>query len=104
MGRKNSRVQTTRMPRRDRGELKRDRSQPRESVEDLIIPDGTCRFQGRPKARFATREKAQTALSRAQRDRARTGSGHVEKRVYACPEGGCGGWHLTSREAYSERR
>lgn len=73
-------------------------------IEALVMPDGKCSFQGRPKARFATKEKAQKALRQAQMKRARVGSGHVEKRYYACPDGGCGGYHLTSREEYRERK
>ena len=103
------------MPRRNRNahrtvkargdDREKDPSQPRVKVEDLILPDGQCTFQGRrPKARFGTKEKADRALAQAQKQRARVGSGHVEKRVYKCPEGGCGGYHLTSREVYEEKR
>lgn len=110
MGRKNSNVRRKnvkgRLDRRERGlpPIKPMTQQPRVSVEDLVLPDGQCRFQTKrkPKARFATAEKAQRALIQAQQQRARTGSPHVEKRYYKCPEGGCGGYHLTSREAYDE--
>ena len=74
---------------------------PRERLDRLVMPDGQCTsFGRRPKARFGTEEKAAEALASAQRRHKRVGSGHVEKRYYACPEGGCGGYHLTSRESY----
>lgn len=74
------------------------------NLEKMVVPDGQCRMFGavKPKARFATEEKAAQALRQAQKTRARQGTGHVEKRFYPCPEGGCGGFHLTSREAYDE--
>lgn len=81
---------------------------PRVSVEDLIMPDGHCTsFQHpsrKPKASFATEEKAKKALRQAQLQRQRQGSTYMEKRYYACPAGGCGGYHLTSREEYTDRR
>jgi hypothetical protein len=107
------------MPRRNtagaRKNSRRDRRQkgvgrtpkpviPRVRLDDLVLPDGQCRFQTRkPKARFDTKDKAEKALVQAQKQRERTGSTHVEKRVYKCPEGGCGGWHLTSREQFDEK-
>lgn len=109
MGRKNNNVRRKntkgRMDRREQGPTLRPvKQQPRVPIEDLVLPDGQCRFQTKrkPKARFATAEKAQKALIQAQQQRARIGSAHVEKRFYACPEGGCGGFHLTSREAFDE--
>jgi hypothetical protein len=110
MGRKNDNVRRKnvkgRMDRRERGAspFQPVKQQPRVPLEELVLPDGMCMFQTkrRPKARFATEEKAQKALRQAQQQRARTGSAHVEKRYYQCPEGGCGGFHLTSREAYDE--
>lgn len=77
---------------------------PRVKVEDLVLPDGQCNFPNprKKKAFFATAEKAARALRQAQHQRARTGSRHVEKRFYKCPEGGCGGYHLTSRETFDE--
>lgn len=76
---------------------------PRVKLEDMVMPDGQCESFGRPKARFGTEAKAAKALKQAQQQRERTGSAHVEKRYYACPEGGCGGFHLTSREAFDEK-
>jgi hypothetical protein len=111
MGRKNKNVRRKnikgRLDRRERGDFTnppRVKQQPRVQIEDLVLPDGLCRFQTKrkPKARFATEQKAQKALEQAQRQRARVGSAHVEKRFYPCPEGGCGGYHLTSREEYDE--
>jgi hypothetical protein len=76
---------------------------PRVKIEDLVLPDGQCKhFTKRPKARFATKDKAEKALHQAQQQRARIGSGHVEKRTYKCPDGGCSGWHLTSRETFDQ--
>ena len=108
MGRKNTAVRRAnargRLNRRQRGEGRAPKKTdiPRVQVEDLVMPDGNCTFQSprRPKARFATESKAAAALSQAQRQRARMGSNRVEKRYYACPEGGCGGFHLTSREEF----
>lgn len=106
MARKNDRAQKKRLNRREKGAPRRlaDPRIPRTSIEELVLPDGQCRLnRRRPKARFATKEKAQEALRQAQRTRARTGSAYVEKRVYACPEGGCGGFHLTSREEFEDK-
>lgn len=71
-------------------------------LEDMVMPDGICSFvaKRKPKVRFSTEEKALQALSQAQRKRAATGSTHVEKSIFPCPEGGCGGWHLSSREEF----
>lgn len=114
MGRKNSRVRQQnakgRLPRRERGQSGlpkqvTDIAVPRVKVEDLIMPDGQCTFQSprKPKARFDTEDKARRALKQAQQQRRRTGSTRVEKRYYPCPEGGCGGYHLTSREEFDEK-
>lgn len=107
MGRKNRNVGRS----KDRGRrarqaaeiLPRVKPQPRSSIEQMVLPDGRCTFQTkRPKARFDTEEKARRALKQAQAMRTRMNSHHVEKRYYKCPEGGCGGWHLTSREEFDE--
>lgn len=109
MARKNSRVRRS----NDRGRLARRQpgdpgvpkapQQARIRVEDIVMPEGQCRFgTAKPKARFGTRAGADKALAQAQQQRARIGSTHVEKRVYHCPDGGCEGWHLTSREAFDE--
>lgn len=111
MGRKNDRVRRSndrgRLARRQRGErpikVTGPTSVPDADLSKIVLPDGQCTvFSIRPKARFATREKAAAALAQAQKVRARQGSLHVEKRFYPCPEGGCGGFHLTSREQYDE--
>jgi len=109
MARKNSKVRRSndkgRMARRERGQrpAKGAPAMARVPLEDLVIPDGRCYFQSRKgKAKFATKAKAQTALDQAQRNRARQGTMHVEKRFYECPPGGCGGFHLTSRDEYDE--
>lgn len=103
MGRKNSRVGTRRTRREYRGAGVRnpDRGIPRIPVERSIIPDGRCPGR-RAKARFATKEKAEAALAQAKLNRERIGSPWVEKRVYRCPMPQCGGWHLSSREAFDE--
>lgn len=108
MGRSNqaARQRNKRLNRRHKGESRlttSTRTIPRVEAESLIIPDGSClRNARKPKAKFNTREKAAAALKQAQRMRTRQGSGHVEKRFYLCEpnEGGCGGYHLTSRETY----
>jgi len=71
-------------------------------LEEMVLPDGICKFvaKRKPKVRFSTEEKALQALAQAQRKRAATGSLHVEKSIFPCPEGGCGGWHLSSREEF----
>lgn len=111
MGRKNNNVRRSndrgRLQRRQRGERPIKAVGPTAplggDLSKIILPDGQCTaFSIRPKARFATEEKAAAALRQAQKVRARQGSTHVEKRFYPCPEGGCGGFHLTSREAYDE--
>jgi hypothetical protein len=94
-----------RLNRREKGQprLERDHRIARVDASDLVIPDGSClRNPRRPKAKFNTREKAAAALRQAQQQRARLGSGHVERRFYLCEEseGGCGAYHLTSRESY----
>lgn len=109
MGRKNSRVRRAndrgRLARKQREELGRPKGyQPRPDniLDAIIIPDGRCNFGNvrKPKARFATEEKAAKALDAAQKKRKRMGHTHVETRYYACPEGGCGGFHLSSSEEY----
>lgn len=111
MGRKNNAARQRnakgRLNRREKGAARRPSEHakvpPRIPVNELVMPDGRCtRNPRRPKDIFRTEEKAQRALEQAQRTRARMGSGHVEKRYYECEvaEGGCGGYHLTSREAY----
>lgn len=76
---------------------------PAPDVEKLVVPKGKCFFRSRKGKMIFTRVDAETALKQAQLDRVRRGSAYVEKRVYECPPGGCGGWHLTSRETYVER-
>jgi hypothetical protein len=71
-------------------------------LEEIILPDGRCDFvsKRKPKVRFSDEAKARGALAQAQRKRRESGSTHVEKSVFPCPEGGCGGWHLSSREEF----
>lgn len=105
MGRSNAaaRRRNNRMNRREKGAPRPKTTIPRVAAEDLVIPDGQClRNPRKPKAKFNTPEKAATALRQAQAQRKRSGAGHMEKRYYPClaEEGGCGGYHLTSRESY----
>lgn len=107
MGRSNqsARQRNRRLNRRVKGESRRSLTPtiPRVDASALIIPDGSCvRNPRRTKAKFNTEEKAAAALRQAQQQRIRRGSGHMECRYYHCPEseGGCGGYHLTSREEY----
>lgn len=111
MGRSNKAARTRnakgRLNRREKGGVRMgppiNHSIERVSAEDLIVPDGSClRNSRKPKAKFNTEAKAKAALIQAQKMRSRMGSGHVEKRYYLCPadEGGCGAYHLTSRETY----
>lgn len=76
---------------------------PPPAIEALIIPRGKCFFRSRKGKMIFTQEEAARALRQAQQGRRSTGSAYAEKRAYACPAGGCGGWHLTSRENYQER-
>lgn len=75
--------------------------------EEMILPLGRCMFRVPPtrmgKLIFANEETAAKALAQAQAKRSHQATGHVEKRYYECPEGGCGGWHLTSRDEYQKR-
>ena len=109
MGRKNSKVRRAndrgRLARRAKGERPvKPVAAPRLRVEDMVLPAGKCYFRSRRgKVIFTTEAMARKALEQAQVQRARMGSGHVEKRFYRCPEGGCGGYHLTSRDEYEER-
>lgn len=109
MPRKNSRVGRSndrgRIARQKHSELKTTLSKRlRLDPDRIVVPDGQCSFMARrPKARFATEAKAKIALAQAQKNRERMGSGNVERRYYACPEGGCSGYHLTSRSEYEER-
>jgi len=110
MGRSNAaaRKKNHRLNRRVKGESRQrtpDRTIARIEAEDLIIPDGRCfRNPRHPKAKFNTQKKAAAALKQAQSQRRRAGVAwsKTEKRYYPCPEaeGGCGGYHLTSREEY----
>lgn len=110
MGRKNSNVgrskdrgRRARMAARERGTAT-PRRDVQINVEKMVTPDGRCYFRNRSgKDIFLTKEKAERALRQVQTQRLRSGTGHVEKRYYRCPEGGCGGYHLTSRESYEER-
>jgi hypothetical protein len=103
VGRSNDRGRRARMAAKERG-ISSDMSQARIEVSKMVTPDGRCYLQSRRgKDIFLTVEKAERALKQAQTMRRRSGTGHMEKRFYPCPDGGCGGYHLTSRETYEER-
>jgi len=72
-------------------------------ITALVVPKGKCYFHNRHGKLIFTEAEATKALRQAQAARERRGSGHREERTYQCPEGGCGGWHLTSRKTYEER-
>lgn len=73
-------------------------------VEKMILPTGRCYFRSKAgKLIFKTEKLAQQALRQAKNKRKYQANGHVECRYYPCPPGGCGGYHLTSRETYEER-
>lgn len=99
MGRKNHR--------RGKPQARRDRvstgAPPPPPLSTMVVPKGKCFHRSRHGKLIFTAETADKALKQAQAARERRGSGHVEQRAYACPEGGCGGWHLTSRKHYEER-
>jgi hypothetical protein len=102
MGRRNH---TRRKPQaRRRADGTRFQSRPpAQPVETLVVPHGKCFYRSRKGKMIFTQNEAEKALRQAQADRVRRGSAYVEKRVYECPEGGCGGWHLTSRETWVDR-
>ena len=73
-------------------------------VEKTIIPHGRCHLRHH-KLRFYQHE-VEKALRQAQALRKSRGQeAHMEKRAYHCPtaKGGCGDWHLTSRETWEDR-
>lgn len=74
-------------------------------ISKMVLPTGRCFFRSRRgKLIFRTEADAQSALRQAKDKRVhQPANGHVECRYYACPDGGCGGFHLTSREEYEER-
>ena len=78
---------------------------PRPPIEDIVVPRGRCfRNSRKGKLRFSEAD-APKALKQAQANRARTGSAHCEERYYECKisEGGCGDFHLTSRQEYTPK-
>lgn len=75
-------------------------------LSQMVLPAGRCYYKSKyGKLIFKTEDDAKTALKHAQtkRKRYQSNNGHVETRYYPCPEGGCGGFHLTSRERFEER-
>lgn len=103
MGRKNHRGARPQARRRQDGSTGRARVV-MAPVETLVVPKGKCYFRSRSgKLIFATETEATKALRQAQHKRRLQGTAHREERFYPCPEGGCGGFHLTSRTAYEDR-
>lgn len=73
-------------------------------VEQMIMPHGRCHLR-HGKLRFHQHEVS-AALRQAQAlRRSRGQEAHMEKRFYECEKdkGGCGSWHLTSRESWEAR-
>jgi hypothetical protein len=105
MGRKNNRNRQPQAQRRADGTRGGRRAgwTPPPPVETLIVPKGRCFFRSRKGKLIFTADEAQKALKQAQNGRQRAGKAYAESRAYPCPEGGCGGFHLTSRETYVER-
>lgn len=105
MGRKNKNVRRSndrkRLHREKTAALpKRDRHA-RVDVERMVTPAGKCYFQTwNGLDIYPTPAIARRALEQVQAQRRFSGSGRIEKRFFECPEGGCGGYHLTSREEY----
>lgn len=101
MGRKNQAVarKNRRLDRRIPGQprLSTPVSPRRPALEDLVIPQGKC-HQSRKGKYIFTETEAQRALEQARL--ARREGQRTEERYYACPTGGCGGFHLTSRAEY----
>lgn len=74
-------------------------------VEALVVPNGKCfRNSRRGKLRF-TKDVVDKALRQAQASRKARDTAYAEKRYYHCPpdQGGCGDYHLTSRETYTPK-
>lgn len=74
-------------------------------VETLVVPNGRCfRNSRKGKLRF-TKDVVEKALRQAQASRKARGTTYAENRYYEClvAEGGCGDFHLTSRETYTPR-
>lgn len=103
MSRRNHRNSKPQARRREDGSKGQRNTHVRVPLEQMIVPKGKCYFRSRGGKMIFTQEEARAALKQAQTGRRRAGSAYAEKRVYECPEGGCGGWHLTSRETYEER-
>ena len=102
MPRRNHRGGAPQAPRRTEGKPRRPRART-VPLEQMVIPRGRCFFRSRYGKLIFSEAEVEKALKQAQRMRAARASGYVESRYYECPEGGCGGFHLTSRETYNER-
>jgi hypothetical protein len=105
MGRKNAANRRPQARRRVDGSAGGRRAgwTPPPPVEQLIVPKGRCYFRSRKGKLIFTETEAARALRQAQQARASRGQTYTESRSYACPDGGCGGWHLTSRQTYTEK-
>lgn len=108
MGRRNHRGGKRQARRVPAGQpIPRGIRQPAVPIEKMTIPRGRCWHRSRKgKLIFKDEGEAKRALKQAQEKRKHQANGHVEVRYYQCAkktEGGCGGWHLTSREEFHER-
>lgn len=107
MGRKNHGRGNRQAPRRRADQPPVPKNKPHMApipIEKIVVPKGRCTFRSRHgKLRFSA-EDVQRALKQAQHNRKVKGSTHAEARYYQCPPGGCGDFHLTSREAYQDPR
>lgn len=75
-----------------------------QNLDSMIIPDGKCTLHRRQKDRYDTKAKAKEAMAQINHQRKNFPDSRKIKRVYLCPAETCGGWHLTSREAYDEEQ
>ena len=101
MGRKNHRTRPTQTRWREVGKTPKRTLPP---IEEMVIPKGRCHFPHR-KLKFTQTEAAEALAQAKQTREARGQQGHAEKRAYECEksDGGCGMWHLTSREKWEKR-
>lgn len=101
MGRKNTRSGTRPQARRSQwGDVPKPLKRPVTAMK-LTKVAGRCPGPKR-RFRYETKPDAEQALAVVRRERQAKGhpESSIEKRVYECELNGCGGWHLTSREAF----
>ncbi len=106
MGRRNNRAQGRGRPQAQRNPWAGLPAPIRRDVESMPVLPISGRCPGpKHRLRYATERIALEALVQVRRDRKRKGhpEASIEKRAYECEIGGCGGWHLTSRETFERR-